>query len=585
MATKNSRSLRTEPIPHSAGAAPDLQALSQRILHFANRGVPRTEFLREVSKVLMDSAGCDAVELQLKDPELHYHCEATRRPLPSFCFTVLSDAQKENGQSSRRAAENPGLERLCQDVLRGRFDPSLPFFTKNGSFWTGDTTKPVVLNPAKNRRRRLGGFLLGGSYRSLALIRFAVDDRTVGLFQLKSLRRNQFTRDEMELYEGLAQTLGLAVANRRAQWALRERIKELTCLYGVARLAQQPAKSLGETLQSIVELLPPAWQYPEIASDRITLDGHSYCTAGFNDGRHRQSADIVVSGARRGIMEVTYAEDRPEFAEGPFLKEEQSLIDTVARELALIIERREAEDYKWKLQDQLRHADRLATIGQLAAGVAHELNEPLGNILGFAQLAKKDPKLPLQTAEDMDKIVAAALHAREVIHKLLIFARQMPPQKSRVNLNRIVEEGLYFLESRCAKAGIELVRSLAPNLPEIQADPSQLHQVLVNLVVNAVQAMPDGGKLVIETIARPRHVSLLVKDTGIGMAEDVRKNVFTPFFTTKDVDQGTGLGLAVVHGIVTTHGGTIHVESEAGRGTRFEIQLPVRGSSETENHG
>jgi len=238
-----------------------------------------------------------------------------------------------------------------------------------------------------------------------------------------------------------------------------------------------------------------------------------------------------------------------------------------------------------RLQDQLRQADRLATIGQLVAGVAHELNEPLGNILGFAQLAKKDPKLPERSVEDMEKIVKASLYAREVIHKLLLFARQSPPQKTQVNLNQTIEEGLYFLESRCAKAGIELVRELAPHLPEVSADPLQLQQILVNLVVNAVQAMPDGGKLTIKTLGSRDHVWLIIKDTGIGMTEEVKNKLFTPFFTTKDGDQGTGLGLAVVHGIVASHGGSIRVESEAGKGARFEIQLPVRGPAEGKKSG
>jgi signal transduction histidine kinase len=343
--------------------------------------------------------------------------------------------------------------------------------------------------------------------------------------------------------------------------------------------------SLGETLQGIVGLLPPAWQYPEIACARIILDAQAYTTPGFKDGPHSQAADILVSGTRRGVVEVLYRRDGPEFAGGPFLKEEQTLMDTVAREVALIVERREAEDYKSRLQDQLRHADRLATIGQLAAGVAHELNEPLGNILGFAQLARKDPRLPKRPAKDLEKIVSASLYAREVIHKLLIFARQMPPVKTKVNLNQVVEEGLYFLESRCAKAGIELLRALEPRLPEISADPSQLNQVLVNLMVNAIQAMPQGGRLTIQTLAGPDHVSLIVTDTGIGMTEEVREKIFTPFFTTKDVDQGTGLGLAVVDGIVTSHSGSIRVESRPGEGARFEIQLPLRGPAAPEKSG
>jgi signal transduction histidine kinase len=528
----------------------------------------------------MEFSECDAVELRLIDPELQYSWEALKQPKGSFRFTILGKSPRARRRlaSSSTAENQAGLERLYQDVLRGRLKPRSPFSTHQRSFWTGDTHKAMQLGGTT----RAG---LGGLYRSLAVMRFAVDDRTVGLLQLKSLQPDCFTREEVESYEGFAQTLGLAIANRRGQWALRERVKELTCLYGIAQVAQRPDISLEETLKSILELLPPAWQYPDIACARIVLDGRAHTTPEFEEGLHRQAADILVGGARRGIVEVFYTRDKAEFVEGPFLKEEQSLIDTVAREVSLVVERREAEIYKSKLQDQLRHADRLATIGQLAAGVAHELNEPLANILGFAQLAKREPGLPTTAAGDLEKIIKTSLHAREIIHKLLVFSRQMPLQKTRVNLNQVVEEGLNFLESRCAKAGIELVRSLEPDLPEISADPSQLQQVLVNLVVNAIQASPSGGKLTIKTHRGPGYVALAVSDMGTGMTEEVKSKIFTPFFTTKDVDQGTGLGLAVVHGIVTSHRGVIHVHSEVGRGSRFEVQLPVNSSGKAEQSG
>jgi signal transduction histidine kinase len=120
-------------------------------------------------------------------------------------------------------------------------------------------------------------------------------------------------------------------------------------------------------------------------------------------------------------------------------------------------------------------------------------------------------------------------------------------------------------------------------LPEIAVDPAQLNQVLVNLIVNALQVMPTGGRLIIRTLTGKKHISLIVEDTGIGMKEEVLKKIFIPFFTTKDVGQGTGLGLPVVHGIVTSHGGSIKVESKLNQGTRFEIQLPVMtGSQGTE---
>lgn len=367
----------------------------------------------------------------------------------------------------------------------------------------------------------------------------------------------------------------------RTELALRERVKELTCLYGIANVMQRPDLDIQAALQAIVELLPPAWQFPEIASARIVLDDQELVTKGFRKSSLCQSAPLVVAGRQRGVVEVCYGVTDNAGEGVAFLEEERSLIDMVAREIGIHVERSEAEDANVRLRDQLRHADRLATLGQLAAGVAHEINEPLANILGFAQLAKKNPHVPRQTAGDLDKIAECCLHAREVIRKLLTFARQMPPAKTEIDLNQIVSEGLFFLESRCAKSGIEVVRKLDPALPTISADASQLHQVLVNLVVNAIQAMPEGGTLTIETRASGDFVCLVVHDTGVGMTPEVKQNIFTPFFTTKDVNEGTGLGLAVVDGIVASHGGTIQVESDKGLGTRFEIRLPVTGVTDS----
>ena len=362
---------------------------------------------------------------------------------------------------------------------------------------------------------------------------------------------------------------------RRTTTALQERVKELTCLLRMAEIAGKPGISIDDILQQTVALLIPAWQYPEVASARIVLDGQVHAAAGFRESLNSQRADVAVQGINRGFVEVVYMQARPELDEGPFLREERNLIDAVAQQVGSIVERRHAETDRADLQNQLRHADRLATIGFLAAGVAHELNEPLGNILGFAQLARKCPGLPESANRDLEKIETASLHAREIIKKLLVFARQMPPEKTLVDINQVVHEGLFFLEARCAKSGIEVEYALDASLPLVPADPAQVNQVVVNLVVNALQAMPEGGRLRVQTVNGKDHVCLSVEDSGAGMSPNVLQQVFVPFFTTKDVGQGTGLGLPVVHGIVTSHEGTIYVQSEVGRGTRVEIRLPV----------
>ncbi|MBM3791818.1 MAG: hypothetical protein FJW35_15905, partial [Acidobacteria bacterium] len=414
--------------------------------------------------------------------------------------------------------------------------------------------------------KQSAGILVNGEPRGTVEVVYA-EPRPV-------LDEGPFLKEERHLLDAIAETLGVTISHQEAQLALRERVKELTCLHGIAKIAQRPGASIEEILAEVVDLLPPGLLYPEIAAARITLEGKNYSTPGFVERPDRLGADITADGKRRGRVEVVYRHPMPEIDEGPFLKEERSLLNEVARQVGLIVERSEAENERDRLQQQLRHADRLATIGQLAAGAAHELNEPLGNILGFAELAGKLPRLPKQAHSDLKKIVEAALHAREIIKKLMIFSRQMPTQMEPLDLNEVVAKGILFLESRLEQESVRLIRDLHESLPRIRGDASQLQQVLVNLVVNALQSMPGGGALTIRTGQDEAEVFLIVEDTGVGMSEDVLKQIFLPFFTTKQVGQGTGLGLSVVHGIVTSHNGTISVASREGRGSRFEIRFP-----------
>jgi signal transduction histidine kinase len=559
---KRNRARSTIGDEPTARRADGFRDLAQGILQQVNREISRTDFLEELAKMLLDFSACDAVELRVGRGDQCLRCEAVRRGTQPVVLEVTR--RRTEDQSVLLACQRPGsgIDAICRMLVEKQLPASSGCLTQAGSFWTGDLkrTLPVLLGREFDEKPggKKGGVAGLGPYSSLAVLPLAAAEETIGLLQLRSKEKDRFQEAEIE---SVAQAAGLALQSQLAHASLRERIKELTCLYSLAQLAERPGIRLEQVLQGVVELLPAAWQYPEIAAARVVLDGHAFATTDFEASVDKQSVGLVAKGRPRGSLEVGYTRKKPELDEGPFLEEERRLIDTVARQVAGLIERREAAEDQDRLEEQLRHADRLATIGQLSAGVAHELNEPLGNILAFAQLASKEAGLPAQAARDLDKIVATSLHAREIIKKLMLFARQTPPQKKPVGLNAVVEEALYFLESRCLKQGVSVERRLAPELPEIAADPSQLNQVLVNLAVNALQAMPAGGTL---TIA-----------TGVGMDAEVQSRIFTPFFTTKDVNEGTGLGLPVVHGIVTSHEGTIAVRSEPGRGARFEISLPV----------
>lgn len=234
-----------------------------------------------------------------------------------------------------------------------------------------------------------------------------------------------------------------------------------------------------------------------------------------------------------------------------------------------------------ELKQQLEHTNRLATVGQLAAGIAHEINGPLNNILGYAQLSAKQQDLPEQVYQDLDNIIRMSLHAREVVKKVMLFSRQVPPKYDLIRLNDVIRESTYFTEPLCGKNNIRINCRLDDGLPELKGDFAQLRQVVVNLVVNAVQAMPDGdGKITITTGQKDTgELTMTVQDTGIGMTAETLSRCFDPFFTTKEMDGGTGLGLSVVQGIIKAHDAEIDVSSQSGEGSCFTVIFTAKSWS------
>lgn len=355
---------------------------------------------------------------------------------------------------------------------------------------------------------------------------------------------------------------------------LRERVKELKCLYELSRVAWEAQNNPETILQKTLQILPTAMQHPKLTEVCILVHDKTYSTRHFADATSAIESELSFNKRQFGSLIVGYRHHPKPIRKTLFLPEEKHLVATVARELSLVIHRASVEEEKQELQMQLQHAERLAFVGELTAGIAHELNEPLGRILGFAQLIKKAGQLNVQQSEDLERIIKASLFSREIIKKLMIFSRQMPQQLVKTNLNKIISDILYFIDVRFQRGGIQIKTKLDPALPDILADEVQLSQVIVNLITNSIYAMPQGGDISLQTKTKRNLVSLIVNDTGIGMSPDVKRKMFEPFFTTKPVGHGTGLGLSVVQGIVDTHQGKIHVESTVGKGTRFEIQIP-----------
>jgi two-component system NtrC family sensor kinase len=228
-------------------------------------------------------------------------------------------------------------------------------------------------------------------------------------------------------------------------------------------------------------------------------------------------------------------------------------------------------------------SERLAHIGQLAAGVAHEINNPLQGIVTYSHLLLERATTEDGCRESLQKIVKQANRCRDIIRGLLDFSRQRKPEKRLSKVNRVLEECVSLVDNQALFHNIRIVRRLNQNLPQVLVDPSQIQQVFMNMIINAAEAMNGAGQLTLTTRYVPADSAVEVEfaDTGHGISEEDLDRIFGPFFTTKEVGHGTGLGLAISYGIVQEHKGTITVESQVGQGATFTIRLPVTSEQET----
>lgn len=354
----------------------------------------------------------------------------------------------------------------------------------------------------------------------------------------------------------------------------KERIKELSCLYQVAQCVVVETDR-DRALEKIVRIIPSGWQYADDACACITVQGERYLSENFFHSGSYQHETIFLDKQPVGNIKVFYGDSVEIGSPDPFLIEERNLLKGIASIISFYLKKLKDEDNARLIQQQFLHVDRLATIGRLSAGVAHELNEPLSNILGLAQLTLKSPDLAQQTKTDLEKIERRVLYAREIIKSLMDFSRQSSMEKKPIDLSRLMDDSISFLEARCSKSGIVIKKDYAIDPVIISVDPVQIKQVITNLALNGIQAMENGGTLTITIRKTAASAIFSIQDTGIGISRQNISKAFVPFFTTKDVGKGTGLGLSVVYGIVQNHKGDIKVNSYPEKGTIFHVTLPL----------
>ena len=490
-------------------------------------------------------------------------------------------------------------------------------------------------------------FLIRENLRSELAVPLKYRGKVIGALVLVSERINAFSIQDEQLLVVIASQLAGLLENVRLNEETRERARSLadsvrqlqavrdtsldlaadldlnTLLNRVAKRARDLVDARGAELglynaaDRSVEIVVSDTPWENIQGEKIPLmAGVAGQIAAFGEplvvddylrwpGRlHKQQspsfhtvAGVPLRFSGQVIGTLAVLDDRPEKS---FTTSDVQLLELLAPQAAISIRNaRLYQELERRIQAQflaesrLIRSARLAAVGEMAAGVAHELNNPLTTVTGFIELTLNEISIDSPLRSDLELALQEAHRARGVVRRLLDFSRPVDDQRARTDVNELITEVLPLFHHLARTSGIALSADLSPQLPWIYIDSNQIKQVLINLIHNAIQAMPQGGSLTIcssrdqrllgerpsltnqEISSSTQWICICIMDTGVGMPADVLERIFEPFYSTRPAGKGTGLGLSVSYGIITSHGGRIDVESSPGQGSTFRIYLPI----------
>lgn len=353
---------------------------------------------------------------------------------------------------------------------------------------------------------------------------------------------------------------------------LKERVKELTCLYEVTSIiVNSDYGQLETSLEAIVYCLKRAWQHEKVTEAFLTVGEYQVQTDDYKTNMVTLKSNIKVFNKIEGEVIVGYPSNK--YTIDDFLIEEQTLLNNVALAIGNLMERKQIRESEAITRRQMERTDRLHILGEITAGIAHELNTPLANILGFAELLSEKIK-DKETVRDLEKIMDSAIFSREIVKKLMFFACEMPQEMKTVKLIPIVTNVIKLLEPSLRSKNLKLTKSFDNEDIELRADTVQMTQVMFNLIMNAIYYSPQGASIGVHVLESNSHIIIEILDEGKGIPSELDDKVFEPFFTTKPIGEGSGLGLSVVHGIITSHKGKMEHKRNTPKGTIFTVDFP-----------
>jgi PAS domain S-box-containing protein len=562
----------------------EVQDATIELLRVCNGATDKVSLIHELTRIFQQITGCEAIGVRLQQGDDFPYFE-TRGFADDFVQAENSlCARDQHGELIRDYCGHPALDCMCGNIICERFDPSKPFFTERGSFWSNCTTDLLAGTTDADRQAKTRNRCNGEGYESVALIPLRSQGQTFGLIQFNDRQKGRFTPEKITLLEDLVSYVAIAMAKLNSDEELISASQRLRLATSSGHLGiwdwdiLKDALVWDERMYEIYgvgrETFPccyEVWEKSLHPDDRaLTLDVTRKALNG--EGGYDLEFRIVLSSGEIKHIKANALVNR----------------DVDGKAVRMIGMNQDITERK-QLEEQLFHSQKMEAIGQLAGGIAHDFNNILSAIIGYGALMEMKMDQDDPQRQYADQILAAADRAADLTKSLLAFSRKQLINPQPVDLNQIIRKTDKFLH-RIIGEDIDLKTPLSQEVLTVNADSGQMEQVLMNLAANSRDAMPSGGTLSIMTGVADidadfirahgyggpgRYARMCISDTGEGMEDATRKRLFEPFFTTKELGKGTGLGLSIVYGIIKQHNGYINVYSEPGVGTTFNIYLPL----------
>ncbi len=562
--------------------------LATQILETVNRSGQGDDLIKKILFLIKKHTGLEAVGIRLKQGEDYPYYVTSGFPAVFVEAERFLCARNQTGELIRDSQGNVCLECMCGNVLCGRVNPQFSFFSEGGSFWSNNTTMLLATTTEKERQARTRNRCNSEGYESVALIPLRAGEMVIGLLQLNDRRKNRFYDEKIAFYEKIGASIGVSFARQHKMDELKK------------------AKDIINRSPAVAFLWKNAAGWPvEYVSDNATqLFGYS--AAEFTSGQVSYAAIIYSDDLERVAQEVsTFSEEkaRKNFYHKPYrivtksgeirwlddrtyIRRDNNGNITHYEGIVLdITDQQKVEYARKKLEFQLQQSQRMNSVGKLAGGVAHEINNPINGIMNYAQLILDRPDKDSPLTEYASEIISEAERVAAIVHNLLTFARDEKQNHSLARMADIAETTLSLIRTVMGHDQISLEADIPIDLPPIRCRSQQIQQVLMSLITNARDALNErypeydpNKKLSITSRILVKKgqdwIRTTVQDNGIGIAPEIRKLIFDPFFSTYPRDRKAGLGLSISYGIVQDHRGELHFESEPGQYTRFHLDLP-----------